>query len=319
MATKKGEKQRNLRDFLRHSFRPDEFEMFLRDNDYPEVAHAVARSVAGEEYFFSVIQALDHRGLINGAFFDSLAAARPRKADRIRGLRGAWFDDGIHAEMAGTQPQTSVTPYEAHSQAERLIEQAGRTGALSLELRGLGLERLPESIRPLWQIRWLDLRNNRLSSVPDSIGQLGELQELYINGNQLMSVPEWLGQLGQLTVLSLGTNQLSSIPASLGHLDQLKRLYAGSNELSSIPESLGELKQLQNLHLDRNRLSSIPETIGQLTALELLDLSDNQLTSLPSSLTSLSQLKGLFLHGNESLGIPARFSGQPTRMWPIKG
>ena len=80
MATTKGERRRVLRDFLKDSFCIEEFEIFLSDHGHTEVADSVKKVAAGEMYFFDAIEALDHRGLIDGKFFDRLTTAHTAKA-----------------------------------------------------------------------------------------------------------------------------------------------------------------------------------------------------------------------------------------------
>ena len=100
MTAKEGERYRNLREFLKGSFHPDEFEIFLSDNDLADVAKSVNATVAGDTYFFTVIQALDHRGLINVEFFDLLAKERPKKAAQIKGLANLW----VREEESSAEP-----------------------------------------------------------------------------------------------------------------------------------------------------------------------------------------------------------------------
>ena len=350
MATDRGRNNVNLCDFLKGSFRPEDFDDFLAEHGYKAVAFSVPRTATAGRYFFSVVRQLDGRKQIDGKFFDGLMAARPDNAELIQGLRESKLSevrttvpskvdsirvirkspvpqegttvpvkaDSIRVTRNPAVPRERTTPKSASiptpggvSEANRRIRKAGVESAERLDLSGLGLSRLPESIGQLKELTWLNLRRNELSALPESLGQLKRLQELHIGSNQLSSVPEWLGQLDNLNALGLAANQLSSLPESLGQLKQLNFLGLGSNNLLSVPPSLGELKQLRKLHLDRNRLPSLPESLGQLSALETLDLSDNQLTALPSSLTGLPMLKGLFLHGNEGLGIPPEVLG-PT-------
>lgn len=54
----------------------------------------------------------------------------------------------------------------------------------------------------------LDLSGLSLESLPESIGQLTQLTTLALNGNQLTSLPEFIGQLTQLTTLSFRENPL---------------------------------------------------------------------------------------------------------------
>jgi formylglycine-generating enzyme required for sulfatase activity len=100
MATQ-GEKYRRLHDFLKGSFRPAEFEIFLKLNGYAEVADAVPRNTAGSDYFFDIVQALDHRGLVDGEFFGHLTRERPRKEAEIKSLEELWLEaEPISAEPA---------------------------------------------------------------------------------------------------------------------------------------------------------------------------------------------------------------------------
>jgi internalin A len=178
---------------------------------------------------------------------------------------------------------------DGHAEAERRIQAALESGNTILDLSGL-----------------------ELSSLPESLGQLTQLQELYAFSNQLSSLPESLGQLTQLQELYAFSNQLSSLPESLGQLTQLQELYAFSNQLSSLPESLGQLTQLQGLYVADNQLSSLPESLGQLTQLQGLDVSGNQLRTFSQQFLRLLEggtLKICLLHDNPHLGIPPEILG----------
>ena len=87
---KMGERRRKLRDFLKGSFHPDDFDTWLKESDYAEVAEAVTEKAAAGKYFSDVIEALDHRGWIDGSFFGLLAAERAAKRRPIEGLAGLW-------------------------------------------------------------------------------------------------------------------------------------------------------------------------------------------------------------------------------------
>jgi hypothetical protein len=91
MATQ-GEKYRRLCEFFKGSFRPEELEIFLKTNDF-EVGGSVPSGTAGTKYFLDIVEALDHRGLIDDEFFDRLARERPRKLDRIQELARLWRDE----------------------------------------------------------------------------------------------------------------------------------------------------------------------------------------------------------------------------------
>jgi internalin A len=184
--------------------------------------------------------------------------------------------------------ETSEERNAAFAQAEARIREALKTGVKELDLSGLGL-----------------------AEVPESLGQLSQLQALYLSGNQLTSVPESLGQLSQLQVLNLSGNQLTLVPESLGQLSQLQVLNLSGNQLTTVPEPLGQLSQLQALYLSDNQLTTVPESLGRLRELQVLYLFDNQLTAMPESLGQLTKLKELYLHGNDALALPAEVLG-PT-------
>ena len=83
---------------------------------------------------------------------------------------------------------------EAYYQAEKKIEEALKSGAISLNLNGS--------------------RESKLTEIPESLGQLTQLQSLDIQDNQLTALPESLGQLTQLQSLDLSHNQLLSLVKS---------------------------------------------------------------------------------------------------------
>jgi internalin A len=183
--------------------------------------------------------------------------------------------------------------------------------ATELNLSGLGLESLPESLGKFTQLRALYLDSNQLNALPESLGNLSRLQTLVLNHNQLSAVPESLGNLTQLQTLFLSGNQLSAVPESLGNLAELQTLVLTSNQLSAVPEWLGKLTRLQMLYLSGNQLNALPESLGNLTQLQTLFLDSNQLNALPDSLRNLNKLERLLLHNNPALGIPGEVLG-PT-------
>ena len=91
MATK-DEKHERLHEFLELSFHPDELNSFLKLQGFAEVNHAVNRDVGGAQYIRLVIEALDHRSLIDTRFFNRLTVVRPHKAGQIKSLEQFWLE-----------------------------------------------------------------------------------------------------------------------------------------------------------------------------------------------------------------------------------
>jgi Leucine-rich repeat (LRR) protein len=120
----------------------------------------------------------------------------------------------------------------AYRKAGEKIETALRTGATELDLRGMKLTELPESLGQLTQLQRLFLHQNQLTALPDWLGRLSQLDMLFLDENQLTALPESLGRLSQLTLLSVDGNQLTALPESLGQLSQLNSLYLSTNPLN---------------------------------------------------------------------------------------
>jgi Leucine-rich repeat (LRR) protein len=208
---------------------------------------------------------------------------------------------------------------EAYRKAEQKIEEARRSGAKELDLRGgyynkaPKLTELPESLGQLTQLQSLNLGSNQLTALPDWLGQLTQLQLLNLSGNQLTTLPASLGQLTRLLSLDLSRNQLTALPEWLGQLMQLQSLNLSGNQLTALPEWLGQLTQLQSLNLSGNQLTTLPASLGQLTRLLSLDLSRDQLTALPEWLGRFTQVQSLDLGGNQLTALPD-WLGQLTQL-----
>ncbi|HKX26607.1 MAG TPA: COR domain-containing protein [Blastocatellia bacterium] len=153
---------------------------------------------------------------------------------------------------------------QAYRNAEKKIEEVGRSGATILDLSRMRLTRLPETLSQLTHLQWLNLSYNQMTEVPEWLGQLTQLWWLNFSHNQLTEVPESLGGLVRLHTLNLSGNRLKQLPGGLGGLMLLQSLNLFGNQLSELPESLAELKHLNELELYGNPLT--PE----------LDAADNE-------------------------------------------
>jgi leucine-rich repeat protein SHOC2 len=126
-----------------------------------------------------------------------------------------------------------------------------------LDLRGYGLETLPENIGDLTYLTKLNLNGNRLTSLPESIGNLTNLTELYLNGHKLTTLPESIGNLTNLTRLYLNGDRLDSLPDSITNLTQLTKLKLSSNKFECIPDIVLKIPNIQKINLDDNLLTDL--------------------------------------------------------------
>lgn len=143
------------------------------------------------------------------------------------------------------------------------------------------LRALPDTVRGLHSLTYLDLRSNQLSVLPREICFL-PLQVLLISNNRLVSLPEELGRMDRLTELDAACNQMSHLPARMSDLHALRALSLRSNQLVYLPREVTYLS-LVALDISNNRIASLPVELRIMTTLVALDLENNPLTSPPAS------------------------------------
>lgn len=234
--------------------------------------------------------------------------------------------------------KASAKQLSARTEVERRIKNEKRIKTGKLNLDGLKVGELPES---LWELIWLthlDADHCALTSIPTEIGALVKLRELYLSSNALSELPDAIGKLLRLNALHLHRNKLTDLPDSLWNLNLLEKLFLSDNQLSAIPEaisqlsalielsldrnilkelpnSIGSLPQLKELYLHQNKIVQIPNAIGQLAQLRILYLNQNELDDLPEQLRTLESLEQLFLHDNPKLELPTEVLGSTWQEW----
>lgn len=146
------------------------------------------------------------------------------------------------------------------------------------------MKSVPQSIRNLTSLTFLDLRSNQLVSLPREICFL-PIQILLVSNNKLIQLPEELGKMSELTELDAGVNQLSHLPSRLCDLTKLRSLCLRNNQINFLPKEISSMN-LVSLDLSCNKISSLPLEIRYMTELIDLNLTDNPLTSPPAQLCS---------------------------------
>src|SRR5258708_6412309 len=100
---------------------------------------------------------------------------------------------------------------DGEREAERRIEKVRREGG-RLDLSGLRLKTVPESIRKLDGVNTLDLSGNDLAVLPDWFGLLPELNFLNLMHNPIPELPSALVKASGLGGLLLSGTRLVSLP-----------------------------------------------------------------------------------------------------------
>ncbi|KPU73955.1 uncharacterized protein Dana_GF15849, isoform C [Drosophila ananassae] len=159
----------------------------------------------------------------------------------------------------------------------------------NLNLKGTKQRRVPESIRGLKSLAFLDLSQNGIKELPGAGGirvfdGLDALTALNLERNLIQSIGEtaFAGVRKTLSSLSLLNNLLAEFPIGAVHsLKELRVLDIGFNLLTTLPEAAFRGNPgITLLALDGNPLSSVPE---------------GAFTHLNATLRGLS-LGGRFLH-----------------------
>ncbi|TYZ67841.1 hypothetical protein PybrP1_004921 [[Pythium] brassicae (nom. inval.)] len=170
---------------------------------------------------------------------------------------------------------------------------------LAESLVGLCMHR---NLLTLTLLEELYLNENQLERLPDEIGLLVNLKELDVPGNRLVTLPASLSHLSKLEILHAEGNQLAKLPKGLGGLESLRKVYLQNNQLTKLHASLGRCAKLEILNAEDNRLSKVAKRIGDLPTLKHLLLANNQITELPfNPIEKAPQLRRLTLRGNKDL------------------
>src|SRR4051812_24095296 len=96
-------------------------------------------------------------------------------------------------------------------------------------------EELDQRLRTLGQepIRALAIRDSGLTALPDALRQLTHLEYLNLSGNRLAALPAWLGELTGLKRLHLDGNRLAALSDVLANVTQLEELHLENNGLTT--------------------------------------------------------------------------------------
>jgi Leucine-rich repeat (LRR) protein len=193
---------------------------------------------------------------------------------------------------------------QAYFEAENKIKQVLKLNTTELDLQGMSLTELPESLEQLKHLQVLDISNNQLSTLPELLGQLTQLRSLNIRNNLITIIPESLRELKLLESLDFSSNQITTLPDWACNLTRLRSLNLSRTNLKVLPESLGNLNLLEKLYASEGMLESLPLSLGYLNNLIELSLGDNQLAMFPEALRNLTNLKKLKLYQNKIKAIP---------------
>jgi internalin A len=108
-----------------------------------------------------------------------------------------------------------------------------------LDLSGLGLKKVPETLREVHDLKYLSISNNEIQELPRWMGELSALRSIDLRGNHLRTLPPEISSLSGLRRLNLGRNRLKTLPETLRTLP-LVELWLWSNPALGLPDSILE-------------------------------------------------------------------------------
>lgn len=124
-----------------------------------------------------------------------------------------------------------------HDHIREYAERWGGSTTRLLDLSGLGLEVVPQSVRQLHELEFLVLGQNKIRELPVWICELSAIKTLLLHENLLRMLPEQIGSLCELRCLWLANNDLQELPKSLASLALIELLLVGNPALT-LPKSI---------------------------------------------------------------------------------
>jgi len=142
---------------------------------------------------------------------------------------------------------------------------------------------LSEALKTPLKVYVLDLRGKGLDTLPESIGQLKNLQSLNLSHKTRDDCPKKI------------IRKSKTIGGGLMHLDGMSGKYIAYNNITFLPGSIAELGKLQEINLGYNKLSEVPMVLGELENLKFLNLVGCY--GLLKKKNELKELKGMLPEG----------------------
>lgn len=177
----------------------------------------------------------------------------------------------------------------------------------NLHLETCDIEEIPPFLATLPKLVRVDLTGNRLKKLPEDITDCKNLESLLIEENYINELPQKMGNLTNLKFFNCSANQLTILPDSFSDLSKLETLSCHGNRLSQLPEKFGALKSLHTFIASHNNLERLPNSIGELQKLKIVKLQQNRLSALPDGFSLLSNLEELNIQDNEIKQLPNNF------------
>jgi Leucine-rich repeat (LRR) protein len=126
----------------------------------------------------------------------------------------------------------------------QIINECVREKKTTLNLRGMDIRTLPESIGSCSTLETLDLGNNPLTELPEAAGRLSRLKSLFLDGTSIVRLPESMLQIPLLRKVVVYDNIIfpfRNVQVSLKETGDRPRKIQGERGDENKPPSPGPL------------------------------------------------------------------------------
>ena len=184
----------------------------------------------------------------------------------------------------------------------KIVDRVQRDNSTEIDLSGLRLRDLPQSLSKCMSLENVILNENNLDNdcFPVLVS-LVNMKYCYLRNNKVnrMQISNYKN-LTKLEVLDLDFNSLSN-GFEENTIDRLKlrKLFISNNMMSHLPAPLFDIVTLTALYGNNNKINTLPMEISNLTNLTELSLANNMITEIPAGIQFLRNLKELNLMRNK--------------------
>lgn len=120
---------------------------------------------------------------------------------------------------------------------------------LGLDLSGMKLDRVPDSILVFTNLKYLDLSRNKLNTLPEFIDSLKTLETLDISRNRIDVFPLVITRLQALKVLKANRNDFDRLPDAIRYNTSLEFIDLWDTPVGIYPDGFYTLKSLRKVDL----------------------------------------------------------------------
>ncbi|HTJ48128.1 MAG TPA: PKD domain-containing protein [Cyclobacteriaceae bacterium] len=172
----------------------------------------------------------------------------------------------------------------------------------SLYASGNKLNPIPEVVKEIPDLTYLDLNNNGIESLPSWFGtdHMNTLRTLFLNNNKIdLPLPSSFANLTNLTTLDMGTNMMKgALPSYFSSFTNISYLDLRFNEIDSLAD-FSNWHSLHSIYLQHNKLKgTIPTYLTNVTSSKFyVDLSYNKYNNVTAE-SSLSTASSVDLSHN---------------------